>query len=558
MAGMTATAIDFDGFYQAHYGETVAMAYGYTADLAESQDIAQEAFSRAWQRWKVISHYEQPVSWVRRVATHLAHSRWRKLRVASLYLARQRHEDLPDLSPDHVDMVTALRTLPPAQRKAVVLHYLVDLPVAQIAEELGVADGTVKSWLHRGRNALAAELGDEVRRTVSPPPGAELRLNSEKRRRTRRAAASVAAAFLAVLLLVAGFQLLGRADGSPPLPPASPTPSPTDAAPSPTPVPRLAPAKLAPAFPASCTVQRLPYPSGDGVASYFSGGEPAGRLLLGSSAETNIYLWRDGKLDKRVVVADGVDDSMLYDINSSGTGVGSAYTEKGHFSYTYRNGELVRLQGGEGASPKAINENNVIVGSVENRPAIWRTPTSLPEFLSMPPGMDIAGLGDISEEGLMIGMATKHLGRGKTESHSYLWYPDGNYVELPNPPGMVPSDGGARFIRGEWVAGNVFGDGRFAAVLWNLRTGKMEVIPGVRAIDSLNEHGWIGYTAAEKITVRTPAGQEIVLPVVPGTIKDRSNSSVGLISDDGTLFAGQMLIGKEPDWEMVAVRWVCK
>jgi DNA-directed RNA polymerase specialized sigma24 family protein len=50
MAAMTTTATDFDGFYLAHYGETVAMTYGFTADLAESQDIAQEAFSRAWQR----------------------------------------------------------------------------------------------------------------------------------------------------------------------------------------------------------------------------------------------------------------------------------------------------------------------------------------------------------------------------------------------------------------------------------------------------------------------------------------------------------------------------
>ena len=144
----------------------------------------------------VDAHYEQPVSWVRRVATNLAHSRWRKLRVATAYLGRQRPEDLPELSPDHVDMVAALRNLPVTQRKAVVLHYLLDLPVAEVAVELGVADGTVKSWLHRGRNALAADLGDEVRRTVSPPPAAELRLSSEKRHHARRATAAIAAAFI--------------------------------------------------------------------------------------------------------------------------------------------------------------------------------------------------------------------------------------------------------------------------------------------------------------------------------------------------------------------------
>jgi RNA polymerase sigma-70 factor (ECF subfamily) len=41
----------------------------------------------------------------------------------------------------------------------VVLHYLADLSIAEIADREGVAEGTVKSWLHRGRAALAAQLG---------------------------------------------------------------------------------------------------------------------------------------------------------------------------------------------------------------------------------------------------------------------------------------------------------------------------------------------------------------------------------------------------------------
>jgi RNA polymerase sigma-70 factor (ECF subfamily) len=42
----------------------------------------------------------------------------------------------------------------------VVLHHLLDLPVAEVARELEVAPGTVKSWLHRGRVALAVQLAD--------------------------------------------------------------------------------------------------------------------------------------------------------------------------------------------------------------------------------------------------------------------------------------------------------------------------------------------------------------------------------------------------------------
>jgi RNA polymerase sigma-70 factor (ECF subfamily) len=151
---------DFDELYQAHYGNVVAMAYALTGNLAEAQDLAQEGFCRAWQRWRTVAGYEDPLAWVRRVVANLASSRWRRLTVAHRHQRRERPETVPALSPDRVALVAALRTLPASQRHALVLYYLVDLPVAEVARELGVADGTVKSWLYRARAALAAQLTD--------------------------------------------------------------------------------------------------------------------------------------------------------------------------------------------------------------------------------------------------------------------------------------------------------------------------------------------------------------------------------------------------------------
>lgn len=150
-------AADFDEFYSAHYSKVVAMAYGLTGDLAEAQDLAQEAFCRAWQRWSRIASYDEPLAWVRRVVTNLATSRWRK---ALVMRRHQRHErtDVPALGPDRVALVAALRRLPHNHRFAIVLHYLGDLPVAEVAQEMGVPQGTVKAWLHRGRAALASHL----------------------------------------------------------------------------------------------------------------------------------------------------------------------------------------------------------------------------------------------------------------------------------------------------------------------------------------------------------------------------------------------------------------
>jgi RNA polymerase sigma-70 factor (ECF subfamily) len=55
-------------------------------------------------------------------------------------------------------LAAALATLPPRQRRAVILHYLADMSVREVAALEGVPDGTVKSWLHRARTALAALL----------------------------------------------------------------------------------------------------------------------------------------------------------------------------------------------------------------------------------------------------------------------------------------------------------------------------------------------------------------------------------------------------------------
>jgi RNA polymerase sigma-70 factor (ECF subfamily) len=157
--GVGSVERDFDLLYQAHYQGLVAMAYALLGDLGEAQDVVQEAFCRAWRRWDTITGYEHPVAWVRRVAMNLASSRWRHLRAAGRHLRRERMVNVPPLEPDRVVLVAALRTLPADQRRALVLHHLVDLPVAEVARELGVSAGTVKSWLHRGRAALAARLG---------------------------------------------------------------------------------------------------------------------------------------------------------------------------------------------------------------------------------------------------------------------------------------------------------------------------------------------------------------------------------------------------------------
>ncbi|MDY7090417.1 MAG: SigE family RNA polymerase sigma factor [Actinomycetota bacterium] len=153
---------DFDAVYAAQYANLTVQLYAYFGDRQEAQDVVQEAFCRALRRWSKVSRYDDPVAWVRRVAWNLAVSRWRRSRTALSFVRRQRLQEpqVEGPSTDRVDLVAALATLPAAQRRAVVLHYLGDMSVSEIAERENVADGTVKSWLHRGRAALAGQLED--------------------------------------------------------------------------------------------------------------------------------------------------------------------------------------------------------------------------------------------------------------------------------------------------------------------------------------------------------------------------------------------------------------
>ncbi|MFC0533418.1 RNA polymerase sigma factor [Phytohabitans kaempferiae] len=150
-----------DGFtelYATHVHSLTVQLFAYTGDAAVAEDLVHEAFCRALSRWKQVSAYDNPVAWVRQVAYNLARTRWRRLRIAADFLHRQRTEAVAGPGPDRVALAAGLAQLPPRQRRAVILHYLADLPIAEIAQQEDVAPGTVKSWLHRGRTALASYL----------------------------------------------------------------------------------------------------------------------------------------------------------------------------------------------------------------------------------------------------------------------------------------------------------------------------------------------------------------------------------------------------------------
>ncbi len=162
-------AESFDAFYAGTNRRLLHQMYAMTGNLADAQELVQEAYARAWQRWSTVSTYDDPQAWVRTVAWRLAASKWRRAKTAMAAMVRHgAPEDTPEPSIDNVARVAALRAIPDAQRRAIVLHHLSGLSVAEVAHEVGAPEGTVKARLSRGRAALASLLADSTLAEVSP------------------------------------------------------------------------------------------------------------------------------------------------------------------------------------------------------------------------------------------------------------------------------------------------------------------------------------------------------------------------------------------------------
>lgn len=154
---------EFDEFYTASFQRVTGQVYAMIGNRDEAQECVQEAFARAWAHRRKLERAEHPEAWVRTTAYRLAVSRWRRTvrgrRPADRALAVPTEAVAP--SESHVALVAALKRLPEAQRQALVLHHIADLPVHDVAREVGVPEGTIKARLSRGRAALAVLLADE-------------------------------------------------------------------------------------------------------------------------------------------------------------------------------------------------------------------------------------------------------------------------------------------------------------------------------------------------------------------------------------------------------------
>lgn len=146
----------FAAFYDAHRRELHAAVTVTLGDADLAREAVDEALVRAAERWTQVRTLDRPTGWVYRTAVNWAwswHRKWRRRPTRPLEeLDRATHDALPDL-----DLRARLASLPLQQRQIVVLRHALQFSVTETAAVLGIAEGTVKSGLHRARQRLLAD-----------------------------------------------------------------------------------------------------------------------------------------------------------------------------------------------------------------------------------------------------------------------------------------------------------------------------------------------------------------------------------------------------------------
>ena len=159
------TAEAFDEFFRQSHRGLVGLVLAMVGDAETARDLAQEAMLRALRDWHRVSRLERPDMWVRRVTVNLAiDARRRRVREIREVQRRSLAEETMtvDVAAEHSPLWQAVRGLPDRQRAAIVLRYVDDLSVPEIALVLEVAEGTIKASLSQARAALAQRLADAV------------------------------------------------------------------------------------------------------------------------------------------------------------------------------------------------------------------------------------------------------------------------------------------------------------------------------------------------------------------------------------------------------------
>jgi RNA polymerase sigma-70 factor, ECF subfamily len=159
--GSASEAGEFESFVRRFERQILNYLWRMTGEEQSAYDLTQEVFLRAWRHFSSISQYEQPLSWLFRVATNLAltHNSSRKRQVAPMSALQ---DDMPGASDPARHFAESevvrqiLLQLPPRRRAALVLREVYGLSTAEVGAALGMSETAVRMAISRAREQFRA------------------------------------------------------------------------------------------------------------------------------------------------------------------------------------------------------------------------------------------------------------------------------------------------------------------------------------------------------------------------------------------------------------------
>ena len=154
---------DFDRLYRDTYSRLLGTLMGILRDRASAEDCVQEAFVRAYRHWKDWKPEAPAEAWLHRIALNVAFGERKRRRLREIGEVVRRfgapRQDGDPGAGDEVDLLVALRKLPPEQAAAIILRHLHGYTNREIGIALGIPERTVASRLAAAKRRLRTELG---------------------------------------------------------------------------------------------------------------------------------------------------------------------------------------------------------------------------------------------------------------------------------------------------------------------------------------------------------------------------------------------------------------
>jgi RNA polymerase sigma-70 factor (ECF subfamily) len=149
----------FEAFFEDEKDRLLRMLSVITGSRGEAEDLAQEAFTRVFERWDEVGHMDDPPGYLHRTAMNLFRSQYRRARVALKRAALSTPErDVFEAVEERDAAAQALARLTPRQRAALVLTEALGYSGEETGRLLGIKASTVWALTHQARTALKGTL----------------------------------------------------------------------------------------------------------------------------------------------------------------------------------------------------------------------------------------------------------------------------------------------------------------------------------------------------------------------------------------------------------------